>query len=208
MTNGQLLAESREVNVASEMPHIHFLSPNFISEDLSSGSESNSEQPQTNTTTDLDLANIVYPIELQDYRLPYDLGSYLFWNTYQRAKLILDCEKIGIPNSGSLLNLCDQKDACSLIMSKGLATKRHNGQSSGSDSDREEEIMPVVTLSAMQLCRKLRKVDPVFEFEFVNETFDDDEDCVDRAEEADISPVKHQKWFVGEMISDIFEHHS
>ena len=67
--------------------------------------------------------------------------------------------------------------------------------------------MPILTLSAMQLCRKLRKVDPTFEFEFVNEKFDDDAECLDRAEEADISPVKQQKLFVGDMISDIFEHH-
>ena len=44
---------------------------------------------------------------------------------------------------------------------------------SGSDSDREESVefeLPIVTLSVMQLCRKLKKVNPRFNFEFDNES--------------------------------------
>ena len=104
----------------------------------------------------------------------------------------MDCDTIGIPNRESLLSLCDYKDAVNLVVNRSLSAAKPGQATSGSDSEREEDgSLPVLKLSVMQLCRKLRKVDPAFEFEFVNETFDEDAECVDRAEEADISPVKH-----------------
>jgi len=42
----------------------------------------------------------------------------------------------------------------------------------------------------MQLCRKLRKMNHKFAFKFINETEVYDEECVDKAEDAEITPVK------------------
>ena len=63
-------------------------------------------------------------------------------------------------------------------------------------------------MSVMQLCRKLKKVNHRFAFEFINESDNMDENCVDKAEDADISPAKMQRLFVEDMIADIYEHAS
>ena len=43
MTNGQLLADTKEVDVTSELPNINFLSPNFFNHNITNGSEENKE---------------------------------------------------------------------------------------------------------------------------------------------------------------------
>ena len=63
-------------------------------------------------------------------------------------------------------------------------------------------------MSVLQLCRKLKKVNHRFEFEFINESDISDSNCVDKAEDADISPAKVQRLFVEDMITDIYEHAS
>ena len=155
------------------------------------------------------LPSIVYPVQLENYRLPCELGSYIFWNTFLQSELTIDCKKIGIPSSEQLLNLCNYKDAVEYIALKGLAKKQN--PHSGSDSDREENVefeLPTVTMSVMQLCRKLKKVNHRFNFDFVNESENIDENCLDKAEDADISPAKVQRVFVEDMISNIYEHAS
>ena len=57
----------------------------------------------------------------------------------------------------------------------------------------------------MQLCRKLKKVNPRFNFEFDNESENQGDNCVDKAENADISPAKVQRVFVEDMVTDIYE---
>ena len=154
------------------------------------------------------LPSIVYPLPLHNYSLPCELGSFIFWNTFTHARLTLDCDTIGIPNREKLLNLCNYQDAVEYIITKGLA-KKPNPLHSGSDSDREESSeyeLPVVTMSAMQLCRKLKSVNHRFSFEFINEVDVNDEECIDKAECAEISPVKVQRMFVEDMIHDICEH--
>ena len=90
----------------------------------------------------------MYPVELQDYKLPNELGSYLFWNAYKREKVVLDCDTIGIPNRENLLSLCDYKDAVNLVVNKSLSA--NSQPSSGSDSEKEEDgSLPVLTLSVM-----------------------------------------------------------
>lgn len=114
---------------------------------------------------------------------------------------------MGIPSSEQLLDLCHYRHAVEFIAQKGLA-KKQNTQS-GSDSDREDTVefeLPTVTMSVMQLCRKLRKMDHRFAFNFINEVDTLDADCVDKAEDADISPAKAQRMFVGDAVAEIYGH--
>lgn len=89
------------------------------------------------------------------------------------------------------MRLCNYRDAVDYIISKGLAKKQN--PYSGSDSDREEnpevELQPV-TLSVIKLCRNLKKMNHKFSFNFINETEIYDEECVDKAEDAELTPVK------------------
>ena len=158
---------------------------------------------------DLVLPSIVYPVQLENYRLPCELGSYIFWNSFLQSELTIDCEKIGIPGGEQILNLCSYSDAVEYIAQKGLAKKTN--PHSGSDSDREESVefeLPIVTLSVMQLCRKLKKMNHRFHFEFINESDHMGENVVDIAEDAKISPAKVQRNFVEDMVTDIYENAS
>ena len=60
----------------------------------------------------------------------------------------------------------------------------------------------------MQLCRKLKKMNHRFHFEFINESDHMGENVVDMAEDAKISPAKVQRVFVEDMVTDIYEHAS
>ena len=65
------------------------------------------EQRHIKENPEMVLPSIVYPLPLHNYSLPCELGSFIFWNTFNHAQLTLDCETIGIPNSEKLLNLCN-----------------------------------------------------------------------------------------------------
>ena len=66
-------------------------------------------------------------------------------------------------------------------------------ESDNEQSDLEEGIvLPSITISVDQLCRKLRKMNRKFTYEFINEC-DDEDDCgIEHHELAEaLSPVKH-----------------
>lgn len=109
--------------------------------------------------------------------------------------------------------MCTYKDAAEYVIYKGIFNEPalrsgygSSGMSSWSScgsedfSDFEEGsegiVLPTVTISVDQLCRKIRKLNRNFKFEFLNEEEEDenvDMDILDLAET--ISPVKHQKFF-------------
>ena len=46
MTNGQLLTDNQEVDVANELPSVNFLSPNFFTQDVPNDSKESKEPPK------------------------------------------------------------------------------------------------------------------------------------------------------------------
>ena len=148
LTNGTLL-EDRRVKLEKQLPKVNIFTPVFaglyqkalvapttekrqvinpenLSEDapLSEEEFEAFEKRRINEHPGMVLPNIVYPLQLSSYRLPCDLGSYIFWNSFRKASLTLDCSLIGIPNSEKLLNLCSYRDAVECIIAKGLASKK------------------------------------------------------------------------------------
>ena len=64
MTNGELLADNKEIDVANELPSINFLSPNYFTHDVPNDNEETKEMIKTKQNKDVELASIVYPVEL------------------------------------------------------------------------------------------------------------------------------------------------
>ena len=64
MTNGELLADNKEIDVANELPSINFLSPNYFTHDVPKDNEETKEMIKTKQNKDVELASIVYPVEL------------------------------------------------------------------------------------------------------------------------------------------------
>ena len=64
MTNGELLADNKEIDVANELPSINFLSPNYFTHDVPNNNEETKETIKIKQNKDVELASIVYPVEL------------------------------------------------------------------------------------------------------------------------------------------------
>ena len=92
-----------------------------------------------------------------------------------------------------------------------MSAERRRAESSGgsscSESDRESEEtqeggeLDSITISVMQLCQKLKKINHRFGYEFVNDNDDWSEEHLTDS----LSPAKKQRIFCENMISEIIE---
>lgn len=70
---------------------------------------------------------MVYPVKLEAYKFPSEIGSFIFMNNHKRylkdcPTLVLDCNELGISSSMDLLQLCTYRDAAEYVIYKGLFT--------------------------------------------------------------------------------------
>lgn len=125
----------------------------------------------------------------------------------------LDCNSLGIHNGQDLLELCSAESAAKYLTNLVAGTTEADEQvvervlsaSSGSDSEEDPQIgegdLRTITISVMQLCKKLKKINHRFGFEIVN----DNDDWREEHQTDNLSPAKKQRKFCEHMISDIID---
>ena len=92
------------------------------------------------------LPGIIYPFRLSEYRMPCDLGTYLFYCNFANKAVQIDCEQLNVQNGQDLLELCMAKHAASFLADlvvpdhQASDSALESGSESGYESTRDANI--------------------------------------------------------------------
>ena len=158
------------------------------------------------------MPGIVYPFPLEKYQFPCDIGSYIFWQSYKAATTELDCKVMGFHSGQDLLELTSAIQAADFLTDlvapksddqivKEKASSTTENDDGSSSSEENDEKLQSITISVLQLCQKLKKINHRFSYELVNEN----EEWSEEHATDELSTAKKQRIFCENTMSQIMD---
>jgi len=122
---------------------VNFVSPIFKRDSFDDVPDQRARDGSAASKDQLHLPGIVYPVCLTSYKLPLELGSFIFCANFLRMLqekgpsdevLTIDFKSLGMQNRSDLLELCTYKDAAEFIIQRGIFKETDGYSSSGLSS--------------------------------------------------------------------------